>query len=68
MKWVKLSDKLPPQRQDVLLYGQDLDSNNIITAGECIGGFWDVFDVTFDVSTTTHWMPMPEPPEEAEEG
>ena len=58
MKWIKCSDGLPESDESVLAFD-----------GECQGvSFYDNeygdWEITPRIAIITHWMPLPEPPED----
>ena len=61
-EWVSVKDKLPEDDSDVLAYSRIGEESRIYPA--CYSnGVW--FDCDFNApatDTTTHWMPMPNPP------
>lgn len=61
-KWIPVDDRLPEDNSDVLAYSRIGEESRIYPA--CYSnGVW--FDCVFNApatDTTTHWMPMPEPP------
>lgn len=68
-KWIKLSDKLPEPMREVLLYdstylsytvGLYNNNYNAIQVGCALLGINDEYE------RFTHWMPLPELPEEGE--
>jgi hypothetical protein len=66
MKWIKISDKMPNSGDCVLLYSKA----GGVSEGAYIGlkkhfeqWRWDCV-----LQNVTHWMPLPEPPEEKENG
>lgn len=62
-EWISVDDELPEGDSDVLAYSRIGEESRIYPA--CYSnGVW--FDCVFNApatDTTTHWMPMPEPPE-----
>lgn len=65
-KWIKCSERLPDNFNDVIVAGKSLE-------GEMISGFgyylefsecWVSNETYLDEATITHWMPLPEPPVE----
>ena len=68
MNWINVKDRLPDKKDDVLVWS--IDDGWITTAmyipkeilGE--GRFYCVY--TGDKLEVSHWMPLPEPPEEME--
>ena len=79
MEWISVKDKLPENRETVLLL-HDLclrkEYDNIYDAPNQIVGFYieeinsiclvdlNEYDVYFDMKEFTHWMPLPKPPED----
>ena len=61
-EWVSVDDRLPEDDSDVLAYSSIGEESRIYPA--CYSnGVW--FDCVFNApatDTTTHWMPMPNPP------
>lgn len=64
MKWISVKDKLPELGEKVLVYttGNNMytgwiNSENTFTVVSGSHGFVDSY-------TVTHWMPLPEPPQE----
>jgi len=72
-KWISVEDRLPEAKLAVLAYGRrhirkteitELPAQHVAyTRGEDEGWFtWDCGDYVY----VSHWMPLPEPPEEEE--
>ena len=61
-EWISVEDRLPEDDSDVLVYSRIGEEFRIYPA--CYSnGVW--FDCVFNApatDTTTHWMPMPNPP------
>ena len=61
-EWISVEDRLPEDDSDVLAYSRIGEESRIYPA--CYSnGVW--FDCVFNApatDTTTHWMPMPNPP------
>ena len=61
-EWISVDDVLPEDDSDVLAYSRIGEESRIYPA--CYSnGVW--FDCVFNApatDTTTHWMPLPEPP------
>lgn len=60
--WIRVEDRLPPERQDVLIcFGKD---------AACVHVGWFCNSTWFGAGLTaikvTHWMPMPAPPSEGQ--
>lgn len=57
-KWIPVSERLPEQNKDVLVY----TITNDIRKAHCYGDrLWFAEDGIWRF--VTHWMPLPEPPE-----
>lgn len=73
--WIKIEDRLPDNVGEYIVYAQDENSSasegvwydNVVVVAEYAFGEWtwrensNDFDITNNV---THWMPLPEPPED----
>ena len=61
-EWISVDDRLPVDDSDVLAYSSIGEESRIYPA--CYSnGVW--FDCVFNApatDTTTHWMPLPQPP------
>ena len=61
-EWISVKDRLPKDDSDVLAYSSIGEESRIYPA--CYSnGVW--FDCVFNApttDTTTHWMPLPQPP------
>ena len=80
-KWIPVTERLPEDRQRVLGWcGCGRLYHNILHFANCLedvsydfegnknSGFWDHDNEWgfYEVTDITHWMPLPEPPEEVE--
>lgn len=62
-RWIPCSKKLPLDGEDVLVW--DAIEGDVFTGALLGGVFWvDGFDDKGFAWNITHWMPLPEPPEE----
>lgn len=60
-KWIPVTERLPEQGQEVIAY-----SGNILSPSVFAYKFWRKdYDTWVHV---THWMPLPEPPKEVDNG
>ena len=58
-EWISVKDRLPNVHQRVLVYCQSKTIEKHVTACMYMGGYF-----SRKVRNVTHWMPLPEPPEE----
>ena len=61
-EWIPVKDRLPEDDSDVIAYLRTGEEGRIFPA-KYAKGVW--FDCIFNkrvTETTTHWMPLPEPP------
>ena len=65
-KWIPVTERLPKDDSDVLAYLRIGEEGRIYPANYAKGVWWDCIFNTPATKTTTHWMPLPEPPEEDE--
>lgn len=68
-EWISVKDRLPEPGEDVLLYFGNNHGNNMTVGGKynLDESWYSITDGEFytDCDTTpSHWMPLPEPPEE----
>ena len=66
--WIPVAEDEPPTNTTLLLSVRDPDNDQPYTTAGWKGAVWHhIFDdVPFDPRTITHWMLLPEPPEEGE--
>ena len=70
-KWISVKDRLPDQQVNVLICGKQFSDDAEI--GWQYGGDFYIDEpvIAFDgyekVTGVTHWMPLPEPPEQESE-
>lgn len=66
-RWIPVSERLPDDGSDILVYCDDGEESRIV-ACNYDNGVW--FDCIFCQVTVfkhiTHWMPLPQPPTNAE--
>lgn len=64
MNWVKCSDLMPKESQIVLATNSHIHASEvcIYTKGVASGRFY--FGASSGKFIATHWMPLPEPPDE----
>ncbi len=65
MDWIKTSERIPEQGQNVLIYFPDNPYVNssvwIVMFDKYLGCFCD-YTKFIDLKDISHWMPLPEPP------
>ena len=67
--WISVEDRLPKNNECVLVFANDIISNWMLTLEAYICPEYDSFDwIQLDGEDfpciVTHWMPLPEPPEQ----
>ena len=63
-KWIPVSERLPEDDSDVLAYLRIGEEGRIYPANYAKSMWFDCIFNTPATNTTTHWMPLPEPPKE----
>ena len=61
-EWISVKDRLPEDDSDVLAYSRNGEEGRIYPANYAKGMWFDCIFTTPATDTTTHWMPLPEPP------
>lgn len=61
-KWIPVTERLPEDDSDVLACLHIGEEVRIYPANYAKGVWWDCIFNTPATKTTTHWMPLPEPP------
>ena len=61
-EWISVEDRLPEDESDVLAYSRNGEEGRIYPANYAKGVWFDCIFASSANNTTTHWMPMPEPP------
>ena len=61
-EWISVKDRLPEDDSDVLAYSRNGEEGRIYPANYAKGVWFDCIFTTPATDTTTHWMPLPEPP------
>ena len=61
-KWIPVAERLPEDNSHVLAYLRIGEEGRIYPASYAKGMWWDCIFSTPTTKTTTHWMPLPEPP------
>lgn len=62
-RWIPVGERLPEDNSNVLAYLRIGEAGRIYPANYAKGVWWDRLFSTPATNTTTHWMPLPEPPE-----
>ena len=61
-EWIPVTERLPEDNSHVLAYLRIGEEGRIYPASYAKGMWWDCIFSTPTTKTTTHWMPLPEPP------
>ena len=61
-EWISVKDRLPEDDSDVWAYSRNGKEGRIYPANYAKGVWFDCIFTTPATDTTTHWMPIPEPP------
>ena len=61
-KWIPVTERLPEDDSDVLAYLRIGEEGRIYPANYAKGMWFDCIFNAPATDTTTHWMPLPEPP------
>ncbi|MDY5797482.1 MAG: DUF551 domain-containing protein [Eubacteriales bacterium] len=61
-EWISVKDRLPEDDSDVLAYSRNGEEGRIYPANYTKGVWFDCIFTTPATDTTTHWMPLAEPP------
>ena len=61
-EWISVNDRLPEDESDVLAYSRNGEESRIYPANYAKGVWFDCIFASSANDTTTHWMPIPEPP------
>lgn len=61
--WISVKDRLPEVRLIVLAYAAPTNDISFAFRGRGSGNFID-YSSGYYLNTVTHWMPLPNPPEE----
>lgn len=62
-EWIDVRDKLPETFVPVIVCRKGKDGSPIVESGYSdVNGWWRIYGTR--TKRVTHWMPLPEPPEE----
>ena len=64
MGWISVKDRLPGNNDDVLVLVEDASSRYVCVARMHDDGLFVNDRMTYWGLSVTHWMPLPEPPED----
>ena len=68
-KWIEVASEVPDDDKDVLIYMKETnETHSAVSVGHLRMGRWFDYAASYDLPTdcVTHWMPLPEPPNEKE--
>ena len=64
VKWISVNKRLPEESGDYLVFVEGLIENMMYSKRHSA---WNATDLNchknYEITTVTHWMPLPEPPE-----
>lgn len=69
-EWISVKDRLPPECEDVLIYSNGFSIIGAFLAYGTNGPIcwqvndWDESEISHALKEVTHWMSLPNPPEE----
>ena len=63
-EWISVKDRSPEDDSDVIAYLQTGEEGRIFPANYANGVWYDCIFKKRATETTTHWMPIPQPPKE----
>lgn len=64
-RWIPIEERLPEDGSDILVYCDDGEESRIVACNYANGVWFDcVFNTVMIFKYITHWMPLPEPPQE----
>ena len=68
-RWIPCSERLPEYGLDVLVYTKSWEEHIQVAHIQYDGIMWELSDgeFYFSQSDVSHWMPLPEPPEVAQD-
>ena len=61
-EWISVNDRLPEDESDVLAYSRNGEEGGIYPANYAKVVWFDCIFASSANDTTTHWIPIPEPP------
>ena len=61
-EWISVEDRLPEDDSDVIAYLRTGEEGRIFPANYAKGVWFDCIFNKRVTETTTHWMPLPQPP------
>ena len=63
--WIPITERLPKDDTDILVYCTDGEESRIVAVNYANGIWFDcIFNTVMVVKNITHWMPLPKPPTE----
>lgn len=65
-KWIPVTERLPPDRTDVLAMTADCDIY-VCDFIPSVKQFWTIPGDNLHIDDISHWMPLPPPPQEGEQ-
>lgn len=67
VRWIPVEEQLPETFKPVIVCRKGKDGSDRVEQGMLdVNGWWKVYGTR--TKAVTHWMPLPEPPKQEEEG
>lgn len=63
-EWISVKDRLPELGERVLCTDGHCVFEQYRVLPSCVYGVWDRMGLKSEMQDVTHWMPLPEPPQE----
>ena len=68
-RWIPVSERIPEDGSDILVYCDDGKETRIVACNYGNGVWFDcVFNTVMVYKNITHWMPLPKPPKKDGDG
>lgn len=65
MEWIKVINRFPDTGKDVLCFSENRIFLSFYDRASSISGDWYDTKNTWIIENVTHWMPLPQPPQDS---